>query len=96
MVTGIAFTVAGGMGAAFFLLGYMPIGNCSPHDHCEGNSTMMIGGGIGALVGFGVGIPLILYGKERVPANSYRSASDVGAPLRLTMYPGGLSLSGNF
>jgi hypothetical protein len=94
MVTGIVVTAAGGMSAGLFLLAFTFGGDCS-EPGCGGgeHAGMMVGGAIGAIVGLGVGIPLINYGRQWVPAT--RRDALVLSPW-ITANSGGLRLFGNF
>lgn len=96
MVTGIVLTGLGAMSGGLFGLAYYFHDMCSSPEPngCDGHSTLMVATGVGALVGLGVGIPLIVVGAGRVPNEQ--------ATRRLVLSPwassksGGLSLSGNF
>jgi hypothetical protein len=96
MVTGIVFSGAAALSAGVFGLTYVTTNMCSSSDpqHDCGNSTLMVATGVGALVGIGVGIPLIIVGSQRVPNE------EAARPIVLTPWAssnsGGLSLSGSF
>jgi hypothetical protein len=94
MVTGIVLTGAGAFSAGIFGLAYLMPASGTCHSNCDRDESVLMVSGFGALVGLGVGIPLIAYGKQRAPADSYRSR--ISAAPWLTANSGGLSLSGNF
>lgn len=102
MVTGIVFMGAGAVSAGLFGLAFLGPSMChsSEPGDCEPDSTLMIGGAVGAFLGFGIGIPLLSYGKQRVPAHTQRSGlthrSGLIAAPWVSAHSTGLSLSGNF
>jgi hypothetical protein len=96
MVTGIVVTALGAQSLGLLGLVYISDNMCSSPEPngCKPHSTLTMVLGTGALVGLGVGIPMIVVGATRVPNEQ--------ATHRIVLTPwaasgsGGLTLSGNF
>jgi hypothetical protein len=71
MVSGIVLTSAAGL--SIFYLGFAAMGDCGAN--CERNANVTRGTLIGGAVALAVGIPLLIYGAKRVPADSSRGSS---------------------
>jgi hypothetical protein len=96
MVTGIVLSGLGAMSGGLFGFAYYVQNMCtsSEPNGCDGRSTLMVATGVGALVGLGVGVPLIFVGAPSVP--NEEAAQRVVLSPWASRNSGGLSLSGNF